>query len=444
MFNVTNKISGWGNYPVCDALFSTANDENDVLQAIHSAGELTPRGNGRSYGDAAIGRRVLSSLGLNKITGLDKQEGKVTCQAGVLLVDLLNYIVPHGFFLNVVPGTKFITIGGAVAADVHGKNHFSQGSFSSCVTGFRLMTHTGELLYCSSAENSDLFYGTFGGMGLTGFITEIDLQLTRIETTWIETANLHCDGLHELFACFDKDNSAGYKIGWYDCFTGHGIFTTGRHLQLNELNRYSKQKPLKPYLPYSIDMPVYLPSWVVNRYSIRLMNRLRLWRTSYGPKEQVSFDSFFFPLDAVNNWNRVYGKNGFVQFQYAVPAAPVVELTLELLNMASVRGYTCTLAVVKQLGPGEERSPLSFPKEGFTVALDFKNQPGGIDMLKEFADIVAAKGGRIYLAKDTCMDNKAMLTGYPQIRNFRELVNRVNSTGKFNSNQSSRIGYLHE
>lgn len=444
MFTVTNKISGWGNYPVGDALFSTANDENDVLKAIHSVGELTPRGNGRSYGDAAIGSRVLSSLGLNKIIGLDKQEGKVTCQAGVLLIDLLNYIVPHGFFLNVVPGTKYITIGGAVAADVHGKNHFEQGSFSRCVTGFRVMTHTGELLHCSSVENSDFFYGTFGGMGLTGFITEVDLQLTRIETTWIEATNLHCKGLHELFACFNKHNSAGYKIGWYDCFTGFGIFTTARHLLFNELNRHSKQVPLKPYLPSSIDVPLFMPSWFVNRYSIRLMNMLRLWRTSYGNKEQVTFDSFFFPLDAVNNWNRVYGKNGFVQFQYAVPAVPAVDLTMDLLNKASARGYTCMLAVVKQLGPGEVKSPLSFPLEGFTVALDFKNQPGVIDMLKEFADRVAAKGGRIYLAKDTCMDNKTMLAGYPQIRKFRELVNRVNSTGKFNSNQSSRIGYLHE
>ncbi|HRG88062.1 MAG TPA: FAD-binding oxidoreductase [Chitinophagales bacterium] len=444
MFNVTNKISGWGNYPVCDALFSTATNENDVLKAIRSVGELTPRGNGRSYGDAAIGKRVLCSLGLNKITGFDKQKSTLTCQSGVLLIDLLNYIVPHGFFLNVVPGTKYITIGGAVAADVHGKNHFRQGSFSRCVAGFRLMTHTGELLHCSSGGNSDLFYGTFGGMGLTGFITEVDLQLTRIETTWIEAANLHCDGLYELFACFDKHNSAGYKIGWYDCFTSRGIFTTGRHLQFNELDMRNKQTPLKPCLPSSINVPFFMPRWIINRYSIRLMNRLRLRRTVYGVKRQVTFDSFFFPLDIINNWNRMYGKQGFLQFQYAVPTEHACALTDQLLNIAKSKGIICLLAVVKQLGPGEDKSPLSFPMEGFTVALDFKNQPGLIDMLKEFAHIVAARGGRVYLAKDACMDTRAMLAGYTQLPKFREIVNGVNNTCKFNSNQSSRIGFLHE
>lgn len=444
MFNVTNKISGWGNYPVCDALLSKPGNATEAATYISSESVVVPRGNGRSYGDAAIGSHIISSLGLNRIISLDKTNCSLTCQSGVLLVDVLNHIVTDGFFLDVVPGTKFITMGGAIAADVHGKNHYCRGSFSKCVSGFRLITESGQLCHCSPTQNSELFYTTFGAMGLTGFITEVDLILRKIDTTWIETVNVQCSNLKDVFSWFGKELQAEYKIAWYDVFSCKAICTTGRHLKPEELDVKIKSISLTKYNHPAINVPIFTPSWVVNRFAISIMNLLRLLRTGYGNKQQVGFDSFFFPLDAIDNWSRLYGKQGFIQFQYAVPAEYASSLTGHLLNIAKSKGIVCTLAVIKQLGPGEDKSPLSFPFEGFTVALDFKNQEGLPDLVQNFAEVVAEKGGRVYLAKDACMNKKAMLKGYPQLALLREVVNRVNSAGKFNSNQCNRIGYLYE
>jgi FAD/FMN-containing dehydrogenase len=437
MFNVTNKISGWGNYPVMRSSISYPSNRKEAVGEIIDSQVVTPRGNGRSYGDAALGSKLLASTGLDEIGEIDTVKGEVTCQSGVLLSDLLDYLIPQGYFLPVVPGTKYITIGGAVAADVHGKNHFMAGSISRHVTAFTLITDTGAEIKCTASENETTFYSTFGGMGLTGFIVNVTLSLIPIKGKNIIAQNRQAQNLSDLFRQFENDIKAEYKVAWYDCFTGKGIYTSAYHKTSGTGNSFSIQ-PSGP----TINIPFTMPAWLLNRTAIKLMNKVRLARTVFDKETAVDYNQFFFPLDAIGEWNKLYGPNGFLQYQFAVPSKFALSATHEVVEEISKSSHYCMLAVIKQLGPGNDKCPLSFPMEGYTVALDFKNQPGIVDLLRLLDKIVVKYKGRIYLAKDACMDYETMKAGYPDLDTFKKTVQLTNSSHKYNSAQCQRIGYL--
>lgn len=437
MFNVTNKISGWGNYPVMRSSISYPGNQKEAIGEIIDSQTVTVRGNGRSYGDAALGSKLLASTGLDKIGEIDTVRGEITCQAGVLLSDLLGYLIPKGYFLPVVPGTKYITIGGAVAADVHGKNHFMAGSISRHVTAFTLITDTGAEIKCTASENETTFYSTFGGMGLTGFIVNVTLSIIPVKGKNIIAQNRQAQNLSDLFRQFVSDTSAEYKVAWYDCFTGKGIYTSAYHKTSVTGNSFSIQ-PSRP----TINIPFTMPAWLLNRTAIKLMNKLRFAHTVFDKEKAVDYNQFFFPLDAIGEWNKLYGPNGFLQYQFAVPLKFALSATLEVVEEISKSSHYCMLAVIKQLGPGNDKCPLSFPIEGYTVALDFKNKSGIIDLLRLLDKIVVKYKGRIYLAKDACIDYETMKAGYPDLDTFKKAVQLTNRSYKFNSAQCQRIGYL--
>ncbi|HLP21722.1 MAG TPA: FAD-binding oxidoreductase, partial [Chitinophagales bacterium] len=439
--NETNKITGWGKYPVVQSNVFEGERPEAVSDYIKESDfNITPRGNGRSYGDAGLGARVISSLKLSRILTFDRQAGELSCQSGVLLSDILELIIPVGYFLPVMPGTKFITVGGAVAADVHGKNHFANSSFCSHVSDIKLLTGNGELINCSPAENSKLFYATCGGMGLTGFIAEVRFSLMKIETAYIQAENTKCNNLKDLFAAFN--NVAAYKVAWLDCFTGRGIFTTGNHILYKDLQPTLQKYPLVNPAKLTYKVPFTVPSWVINNALIKFFNKRRWDNAHTVIKQTVSLDAFFCPLDAVLHWNRLYGPNGFVQYQYVLPSAVALDGTNEILSRINTTRHKCLLAVIKQFGECEGKSPLSFPMEGFTVALDFKIQPGLFALLDELDKLVVKFGGRLYLAKDARMDKVTMQQGYPGLADFKKVVELVNPTGRFTSAQCERIGYL--
>ncbi|HLP50391.1 MAG TPA: FAD-binding oxidoreductase, partial [Chitinophagales bacterium] len=353
---------------------------------------------------------------------------------------ILSLIIPAGYFLPVMPGTKFITVGGAVAADVHGKNHFANSSFCSHVTSIKLLAGNGEMINCSPAENSKLFYATCGGMGLTGFIAEVRFSLMKIETAYMQAENTKCNNLKDLFAAFNT--VAAYKVAWLDCFTGRGIFTGANHILCKDLQPALQKHPLINRAKFTYKVPFTVPGWVINNGLIKFFNKRRWDNANAVVKHTVSLDDFFCPLDAVLHWNRLYGPNGFVQYQYVLPSAVALDGTNEILHTINATRHKCLLAVIKQFGECVGKSPLSFPMEGFTIALDFKIRPGLFALLDELDKLVVKFGGRLYLAKDARMGKPTMLAGYPDLPDFKKIVTAVNPSARFTSAQCERIGYL--
>lgn len=446
MIKQRNKITGWGNYPVLEGESLDADSEEAVRDFVSKPNRFTPRGNGRSYGDSALGQNLLSSLTLNRILAFDKTTGILHSQSGVLLSAILEVIVPAGFFIPVIPGTKFITIGGAVASDVHGKNHFKHGSFAQHVLEIKLQLATGETVLCSPKTEEQLFWATCGGMGLTGFILEVKLQLIKVETSWLLQQHIPCSGLSGIFEAFKKNNSCDHKVAWLNLSprvnTGIGVFTYANHCTLQNLPESHKESALKLNQKRPLSLPFFLPRFLMNGFTLRVLNLFQ--RIGYSVHKKptiIPFENFFFPLDSILNWNRVYGRSGFMQYQYVLPNAFAEEGTRQILEILSKANDKCMLAVVKEFGPCSEKALLSFPMPGYTLSLDFKMSPTLFALFDKFDEVVLKYGGRLYLAKDARMSKK-MMEGYPKLNEFRDIVQKVNPDGKFTSAQVERIAYL--
>ncbi len=442
-----NKIAGWGNYPVIHSNIFNPENETEVTELVAKTNDIIARGNGRSYGDSALGTQVVSSLLCNKIIAFDKAEGILTCESGVLLSEVLTTTIPCGFFLPVMPGTKYITVGGAVATDVHGKNHFHKQSFSAHVLEIKLLLSNGDTIICSKQNNRELFWATCGGMGLTGFILETKIQLSKIETAYIKQQNFCCENLSELFSAFKKHNQFDYKVGWLDCFAtednlGKGIFTVASHCLTKDLSLQKQNNALKEERKTQFTIPFFSPAFLMSRWAIQAMNFLR-WRRAKSNKqvEIIPLEQFFFPLDSILQWNKLYGRKGFLQYQYVLPTNNAEQGTKEILQLMAVANDKCLLAVLKQFGKCNDRTLLSFPMEGFTVSLDFKFSPSLFALFDRFDEVVLKHGGRIYLAKDARMKTEMMQKGYPKLKEFQFIVKRVNSNNKFTSAQRERINY---
>lgn len=436
------KIANWGNYPVVESdvrSFSFTEQINDFLL---NSDEVIARGNGRCYGDASLAKNTISTLKYDKILSFDIEKGIFECQSGLTLDKVLEVIVPKGWFLPVTPGTKFITVGGAVASDVHGKNHHVDGSFSAHVIDMDILLSDGNVVTCSPAVNSDLFRATCGGMGLTGIITRVKFDLKKIETSYIRQKQIKAKNLEEVIRLFEDYKHYTYSVAWIDCLKkgknfGRSILMLGEHAKQEDLPSKKRKHPLALPNKKQINFPFTLPPFVLNQFSVKTFNFL-----FYGKNLKreintiISYEPFFYPLDAILHWNRMYGKPGFVQYQFVLPLESKQGL-VEILKRISDRNMGSFLTVLKVFG--EQDDLISFPTKGYTLALDFPVRKGLFEFLDELDEIVLNYGGRIYLSKDARMKPEIFWRSYPNAKTFKEIVKKYNPNNKINSLQALRL-----
>lgn len=402
----------------------------------HTDMTVLPHGNGRSYGDSNLnpGQAMLPTRQLDRFISFDAATGLLTCEGGVLLSDILNLAVPQGWFLPVVPGTKFVTVGGAIANDVHGKNHHLVGSFGNHVTQLELLRSDGSRRVCTPHVNTEWFAATVGGLGLTGLITWAQLQLRRIANPWLDTETIRFDSLDAFFELSQaSEANHEYTVSWIDCaFTGRrlgrGIFSRANHAPA--------QVGMTAPLPSAREgagrrVPLTPPLSLINPLSLKAFNTLYYHRAPSSPRRALQhYQPFFFPLDALLEWNRIYGPKGFYQYQCAVPPERALTTTRELLQTISASGMGSFLAVLKQFGAPPSRGLLSFPMPGTTLALDFPNQGPRLHRLFEALDrIVLSAGGRLYPAKDGRMSSAMFKAGYPKWQDIVPFIDPRFSSG---------------
>jgi decaprenylphospho-beta-D-ribofuranose 2-oxidase len=438
------EISNWGQYPRLQALEHHFREEKEIADIIAQASSLIARGSGRCYGDASLAETVVSTTRFNKFISFDREKGILDCQAGVSLEEVLKVIVPAGWFLPVTPGTKFITLGGAVASDVHGKNHHKEGSFCKWVLDFSLMNSKGEQLLCSREHNRELFEASCGGMGLTGIITRVRFQLKAIETAFIKQTQLKAANLKEVFQLFEQYRESTYTVAWIDCLQrgdslGRSILMLGEHAQVGELPRKLQQAPLQLAEKLKFSVPFNFPSFTLNSYSIKAFNFAYYHKLRKQQQSSITnYDSFFYPLDFIHHWNRMYGPRGFVQYQFVLPLHNSYEGLTTILQRISKKGMGSFLAVLKLFG-AQEQGSIAFPMEGYTLALDFAVSDGLFPFLDELDELVHELGGRIYLSKDARMKPSMFLRGYPGAEDFIRTIESFDPEHKFVSLQRKRL-----
>lgn len=436
------EIANWGNYPRMNSDVKSFTFTDQLADLIKSTGRFIPRGNGRCYGDASLAPVTISTLQYNRILSFDVVNGVFECQSGLTLDKILEVIVPKGWFLPVTPGTKFITVGGAVGSDVHGKNHHVDGSFSNHVVDMDVMIADGSVVNCSLSDNAELFHATCGGMGLTGMITRVKFMLKKIETSYVKQKQIKAENLEHLLQLFEKYGDYTYSMAWIDCLStgkhfGRGILIVGEHAGEDDLNESQKEKYLSVHGKLKITFPFNLPSWVLNTLTVKAFNFLYYGKNfKKEVNNVVPYEPFFYPLDAILHWNRGYGKKGFVQYQFVLPMS-AKEGLIKILNRIAGEGLGSFLAVLKVFG--KQESLISFPEEGYTLALDFPVRNGLFAFLDELDEIVLQYGGRLYMSKDARMKPGVLFRGYPKLEEFRRIVKQYNPSFKFSSLQSERL-----
>ena len=430
-----SQYQSWGRFPKApDQTIFRLGNRHEPLPDCPSSSSLLPYGMGRSYGDSCLNNagHLLLTRSLDHFINFDRTNGVLRAEAGVTLEEVLTFAVPLGFFLPVTPGTKFVTLGGAVANDVHGKNHHVDGNISHHVTCFELLRSTGERFLCSPESNPEFFYATIGGLGLTGLITWIELKLKPIESSFISQEVIKTTGLKDFFELTkNSDKDFTYTVSWIDCLAkgaslGRGLFIRGNHTPLSHAPTKIKSKSLKKSIPLD------LPSFALNGLTVKAFNALyynkQLSRKSAGV---VHYDPFFYPLDAVHHWNRIYGKRGFLQWQCLLPlAGGVGEAAIkEVLQEIAKTGQGSFLAVLKTFGEIESLGMMSFPRHGVTLALDFPNRGAKLFTLLERLDAITREAkGSVYAAKDARMSPESFQIFYPKVHEFLKYIDPVFSS----------------
>ena len=424
MTTTTKPVSNWGNYPVAEAEIATPENVAEVRDYLLSHERFIARGNGKCYGDAALSPHIVSTLSLNRILNFDPETGTVECEAGVLLADLLKIIIPAGWFFHVTPGIKFVTVGGAIASDVHGKNHPTKGCFSNWLISFDLMSADGQILTCSRTENTELFWQTCGGMGWTGIVLSAKFHLMKIESAQMRQTSVRAKNLEELFRAFEENRRWSYAAGWLDgtasgSATGRGIVFLAEHNPTPDPSPAGRGIPdpnapegatplpagegsgvgLKVKTPRNV--PFFAPSWILNPLSIRLHNEIIFSKAKSGER-LVDLDTYFYPLDKIQNWNRLYGRRGFIQYQFCLPEENSFEGIRQIMETIRRSPETPFLTVLKRHGERPTEAVHSFPIRGYSLALDFPRTKTIFDLVKKLDDLVWGLGGKIYLTKDAC------------------------------------------
>jgi len=439
----TEELSGWGRYPRRPGPVARPRDA-ETVRALMGEGGVIARGNGRAYGDSAMGAAATLDLRrMNRMLSFDAQAGFLVAEAGVLLGDVIATFLHRGWFPWVTPGTKFVTLGGAIAADVHGKNHHRDGAFGACVDWIDVMGADGEIRRASRTGNADLFAWTLGGMGLTGVILRAAIRLRPVQSGWIAQTTLPAQNLTEAMEAFEAANDASYSVAWIDCLAsgaalGRSLVMTGEHAQADDLPQGRQRHPYRTPRKRRLSVPFDAPAMALNRFSVRAFNALYWKRALRAPRKAlVDWDSYFYPLDAILGWNRIYGRRGFVQFQCALPLDASEAGLRALLSETAAGGQGSFLAVLKRFGPQESR--FSFPMAGYTLALDFPANARTLALLDRLDAIAVDHGGRFYLAKDARMSAATLHRADPRAAEFRAMRQETGCDRAFASAQSERV-----
>jgi FAD/FMN-containing dehydrogenases len=413
----------WGRYPRVTQARIDLSDRHRPLPAVE--GSMLPYGNGRSYGDSCLndGGSLLHAHRLNHFISFDPSNGQLECEAGVQLAEILDLVVPQGWFVPVTPGTRFVTVGGAIANDVHGKNHHRAGNFGRHVLELELLRSDGSRRICSHAENPDWFAATIGGLGLTGLITRALIQLRRIAGPWMSTEVHRFENLDGFFRLSENsDRDYEYTVAWIDCLAtgrslGRGLFTRANHAPAHPDQRPSRSSR-------NLHMPFTPPLSMINRFTLRSFNALYYLRQRRQVVHAIThYEPHFYPLDAIGDWNRIYGPRGFMQYQCVVPPNDAGDRVAQLLRVIAASGSGSFLAVLKQFGTLSSPGMLSFPRPGTTLALDFPNQgTRTLSLLNRLDDIVAEAGGAVYPAKDARMSGTRFRQYFTAWESFRPFV----------------------
>jgi FAD/FMN-containing dehydrogenase len=410
----------WGRLPGTKQASAALWARTDPLPGP-DATTILPYGQGRSYGDSCLNAQglVLATHRLDRFIAFDPVAGTITCEAGITLAEIIDVCLPKGWFLPVVPGTQYVSVGGAIANDVHGKNHHHAGTFGNHLARFELLRSGGQRLLCSEQDNPAWFRATIGGLGLTGLITWVELKLRRLVSALVEVEDIAFTSLEEFLALSNEsDREFEYTVAWFDCYsyadgTLHGIFSRARHVDEAD-GTLAATRPA-PRLSVPFDMP----GWLLRPTFARIFNSIYHAAKRGRGERQVRIEAFLFPLDAIRHWNRLYGREGFMQLQCAFPDATSAAGVSLLLETISRHRQGSFLSVLKRFGARTSPGLLSFPVSGITVALDFQNRgPSTRALLAECHEVVMAHGGRIYPAKDACMTPQVFDSGYPAWRSL--------------------------
>jgi decaprenylphospho-beta-D-ribofuranose 2-oxidase len=446
----TVTLTGWGRIaPSTAELAEPASDlDASVLLRGGAGNGVIPRGLGRSYNDAAqsAGGLVLSTARLNQINSLDPATGVAVCEAGTSLEQLIVAGLPHGWFVPVSPGTRQVTIGGAIAADVHGKNHHVAGSFASHVSEFSLLLPSGEVKTVTPGCDPELFWATAGGMGLTGFIMRATVQLKKVGSSLVKVDTVRTADIDETMQVLAQhDTKYGYTVAWSDSMAtgaslGRSVVTSGDFAAVSELPSAARGKPFSFDPRARVGAPDVFPPGLLNRHSIRLANEIWYRKSpKFREGEIQTIGQFFHPLDGIRNWNRVYGPGGFRQYQYVLPFGQeqAVRRSFEMVSALPAPSF---VTVLKRFGAADPGF-LSFPRPGWTLALDFPARTAALLPLLDRLDrLVMEHGGRVYLAKDGHVARRAFEAMYPRVAEFRQIRAEIDPAGILASDLSRRLG----
>ena len=449
---IIKHLAGWGNFPVSDAEVNSPETEKALFRECNSGQVQISRGLGRSYGDAALPSKdcgnVLSSLRLNRFVSFDEMSGVLVAESGVSLAEIIEVFLPRGWFLPTVPGTKFVTLGGAVAADIHGKNHHVDGTFGAHVAWLDLVVPSGAVLNCSPTSNPEIFRATIGGMGLTGHVLRVAIRLRRVPSAYCKVRYIKGKNLaHTLALLSEHDANYRHTVAWMDCLAsgdqlGRGVLMLGNEAELSDLPAakisYPHRLPSRPQL----SVPFYFPSWFLGKAFVKIFNFL-YYGVARNSEKLVDFEKFFFPLDTIKHWNRIYGRRGFVQFQAYFPDATAEQGLQECLEAISRAGLASFLAVLKRSGKAND-FPLTFLDKGYTLALDIPANPKKLPQLMTELDLILSRlGGRIYFAKDAMVNPDLISKMYPRLAEFKRIKATVDPRGLLRSKLSERL-HLHD
>ncbi|MER5264273.1 FAD-binding oxidoreductase [Actinosynnema sp. NPDC002837] len=442
------RLSGWGRTAPTVARVVSPRDFEAVANIVKESRErgVIARGLGRSYGDPAqnAGGVVLDMTRFDRIRGVAVDDGLVDVEAGVSLDALMRALLPFGLWPPVLPGTRQVTVGGAIAADVHGKGHHVVGSFGDHVRSLDLLTADGSVRTLTpDGEGSALFWATVGGMGLTGVVLRATLSVVPVETSYFVVDTEQVDNLDDLLARQSADDDRyAESVSWFDATAtgprlGRGVLTRANHARLDDLPAKLRRDPLAFDAPRLFTVPDVLPSGLLNRATGRAFSELWYRKSPTRSGQVQNITEFLHPLDVIGEWNRGYGPRGFLQYQFVVPFA-AVDVIRRVVERIASSGHVSALNVLKRFGPGN-RAPLSFPVPGWTLCVDLPIRPGLAELCDELDGLVLDAGGRHYLAKESRTTAEAVRRGYPRFEEWRAVRASVDPDGVFASDMSRRL-----